>query len=343
MAKNKYLFDFSSSFIGGGLKRLSEYSNYFNINGGAFFLIHPNSQELIDTYPLNKYLVIRKNKLQQLTNNQKHLIDFFSINSDFDLYYSYGIPILKRYAEVNWMHISNILPFIDDAFPLTFLETTKIKILRKTFQYGVKNADIVSAESQASLKHIKSKKLFLSENGSDDEIRLFQNAKSHELIRKDIAVVLGTYRYKDLNAAYEIFTMLRLKNRNLKLIIIGDKSPVPLEILGDPNVSLMGLLPRNEVIKYLLNSKYYLSATLVENSYNAASEGIFLSKTSYISDIPPHRELLNNCNFEESKLTSSGRTFLKVKSADLTTQNIKTWEQVISELILHLNENLKSN
>ena len=343
MIKNRYLFDFSSSFIGGGFKRLLEYSKFFNINGGAYFFIHPNSEKIIESFPGNQYMIVKKNTLQKLLNNQYHLDNFFRKNCNFDLFYSYGIPIIKNYARVNWLHVSSILPFMQNRFPLTIPETIKIEFLRKAFKDNIKNADIVSAESNASLGYIKAKKIFLSENGSDDEISLFHDINKKASARKDTAIILGTYKYKALDDAYKIFQLLRLDNHNLKLVVIGDESSVPKKISNDKNVSLTGLLSRDKVIQHLISSKYYLSATLAENSYNAASEGIFLSETSYISDIPPHQELLKNCIFEEFVLPDSGRIFYKVKAINLTTNNIKTWNQVILEFISYFKENLKSN
>ena len=37
-----FLFNFSSSASGGGLKRLLAYSDWFNNNGGAQFIVHSN-------------------------------------------------------------------------------------------------------------------------------------------------------------------------------------------------------------------------------------------------------------------------------------------------------------
>ena len=99
MPDNKYVFDFSSSHLGGGRKRLFEYSKYFNEHGGAFFIINSKSKDLIALFPQNSYLAVNKNKFQQLTSNTKYLDNFFKKNSDLDLFYSYGIPIFKKYAK----------------------------------------------------------------------------------------------------------------------------------------------------------------------------------------------------------------------------------------------------
>ena len=46
----KYLFNFSSSYTGGGLKRLYEYAKWFNENGGSYFIIHPKSQKIVEEF-----------------------------------------------------------------------------------------------------------------------------------------------------------------------------------------------------------------------------------------------------------------------------------------------------
>ena len=271
------------------------------------------------------------------------LKNFFNENASFELFYSYGIPIYQKYARVNWLHVSNILPFMKDKFPLTLQEKLKIEILKNTFNSTLKNPDIISAESHASLDQINSKNLFLSENGSDEEIYFFKNRQTATFRRKNTAIIVGTYKYKALNDAYKIFQKLQLENSNLKLIIIGNKSPIPKALTNDSSVILAGLLSRDEVAEHLISSKFYLSATLVENSYNAASEGVFLSQTSIISDILPHRELLKYCNVKEYILPESKRVFLKVQNTDLKISNIKSWDQVISELVSKLQEVLRLN
>ena len=60
---------------------------------------------------------------------------------------------------------------------------------------------------------------------------------------------------------------------------------------------------KNSVIKSIASSEFYISCH-IENSFNAASEGIFLSSNSLIQIIGPHKELLMN----ENKNTSASIT-----------------------------------
>jgi hypothetical protein len=46
----------------------------------------------------------------------------------------------------------------------------------------------------------------------------------------------------------------------------------------------------------LRRPRIYMSATHIENSYNAAAEGAFLAQETLTPDIPPHREVLQGEN-----------------------------------------------
>ena len=89
---------------------------------------------------------------------------------------------------------------------------------------------------------------------------------------------------------------------------------------------------------FLKKTKYYISTTLVENSFNAASEGIFFADESYISNIGPHRELLENEAFEKVTIPNISDSVMRVKSVDLVGRNIKSWDHIICELINKVNE-----
>jgi hypothetical protein len=100
----------------------------------------------------------------------------------------------------------------------------------------------------------------------------------------------------------------------------------------------MGLLKRSEVIDCLRESKYYISMTFIENSYNAASEGIFLADESYISDIGPHQELLDGIKFTRTYFPGLGRSILHVARHELSGHNLKSWNNVTSEMILRFKQ-----
>lgn len=336
MITNNFLFNFAVSYSGGGYKRLYAYAKWFNENGGAYFIIHPSSKSLVTEFANNHFFVVHQSKLQRLFRDCDYLKEVVSEIGRPDVYYSYGIPIYYKLGRLNWFHLSNVLPLTSKGIALPIFDKLKLGYLGRRINANFKNTDVVSAESSYSLSLIKSKrpsKFLVSVNGSDDEIEFYHTAE--KVKNKKIAVVLGTYRYKALEDSYTVFEMLRAKDNQLKLMIIGDDKKVPKNLHMNPNVILMGSLPRDKVVDYLRQSEFYISTTSIENSYNAASEGIFFAKESYISDIPPHRELVNGLDFEEVRIPNLNKTLLHLKKEEISPVNLKTWDNVITEMVEH--------
>jgi hypothetical protein len=98
-------------------------------------------------------------------------------------------------------------------------------------------------------------------------------------------------------------------------------------------VVIRGRLERPAVMEALRRSRYYISATHVENSYNAAAEGAFLANESFISDIPPHRELLQGESFEPVRFAGLNRPFLHLHRERLKGANLKSWHTIITQMI----------
>lgn len=332
---NKYLLNFSVSRSGGGYKRLFEYARAMNNRGGAHFIIHPDSRSLIDQFPNNKYYVVRQSKIKRVFNDFGYLNQIIDVCGYPDFYYSYGIPIISRIAKVNWFHLSNVLPLCPGGMPMALIDLLKMRLLGPKIKRGFKNADVISAESEYSLGLVDGRwksKLFLSVNGSDDEIH-FLNSLSPR-IKKDIAVVMGTYRHKAIQDSYHIFKVLK-KNRsvNLKLLLAGDSTRIPRAIKLDPDVIVLGYLERVELMSILNTAKFYISTTRIENSYNAASEGIFLAEESYISDIQPHLELLLGEVYGFSDMPGLSRRIAHVERRRLKGINLKKWDEVVDEMV----------
>tara|TARA_B100000795_G_C22470411_1_gene312774 strand:- start:249 stop:566 length:318 start_codon:yes stop_codon:yes gene_type:complete len=85
---------------------------------------------------------------------------------------------------------------------------------------------------------------------------------------------------------------LQTKNSKLRLVVVGNDAMVPDKIKNDQRVDMMGELKHSEVVSLLSSARFYINTSKVENSWNAISEGIFLAIESYISNIPPHLELI---------------------------------------------------
>lgn len=336
MAKNNFLFNFSASYSGGGYKRLYAFAEWFDKCGGAYFLINSKCHSLINQFQNNNFIVISQSKLQRLFMDCVYLDQIKRKIGRLALYYSYGIPIYYKVGEINWFHISNVLPLQFHNVSLSFYDQAKFTYLGRRIKNNYKNADVISAESDFSLGLIDKtqySKIFLSVNGSDDEF-LYQSTTQNN--KDDIATVVGTYSYKALDDAFRVFEMLKDKNDCKNMVIIGLEKDIPNNIRKDKNVITKGSLPRNKVIEILQTSKAYISTTYIENSYNAASEGVFLANDSFISDICPHRQLLMGLTYKQIAIPKMNRSILHVKKEDMSTINIKKWDTVITEMLHHI-------
>ena len=332
--EHRCLFNFAASYSDGGYKRLHAYARWFDGHGGAWFAIHPRCSGLMTEFPRNRYFVVASTRLARLYDDWRYLRPLTAAIGQPDLYYAYGIPLYRRVGRVNWFHLSNVLTLNTAGLPVAPLDRLKFHILGRRIRRGLPLADVISAESSHSLGLLAAggtAHQCVSVNGSDDELGYMSDPGM--AVRGDIATVLGTYRYKAPQESWQVFRMLKARNPNLKLMIIGNATALPAPLRRDADVIVRGNLGRSEVVDCLLRSKYYLSATHVENSYNAASEGIFLADESYISDIGPHRELISGSRFERLSLPGVSVPLLHVKRADLSSAGLKAWNTVIADML----------
>lgn len=333
-----FLFNFSSSYSGGGLKRLLAYSSWFNEHGGAAFIVNDRLYGIERQFSINKYFYLRRSRISLAINYSRQLNNIIATVGGIDLYYSYGIPLPYKAGRVNWFHLSNVLPLTKEEVPLPLKRHLEMRLLGFQVNSCLKHADVISAESNTSIElfeSIFSQKLFISVNGSDDEIDFYENGIEYSVNRdaEDFAVAVGTYYYKCIDDVYKVYSHLLKSNPSLRLIIIGDREYIPPYILKDSRVVTKGVLSQPEVCELIRRSRYYITSTVIENSYNAASEGAFLASESFISDIGPHREMLKGVNVERLDNLGTRVAVLHIKSADLHPKNLKSWDQVIGEMI----------
>jgi hypothetical protein len=337
--EHRFLLNFAASYSTGGYKRLHEYARWFNEHGGSWFAIHPRCAGLAHTFPNNRYFVIRQSRVRRLFDDCGYLTEIAREIGQPALYYSYGIPLYRRFGKVNWFHLSNVLPFRAAGVPLSGLARLKADLLGRRIRAGFGNADVISAESNCSLAMINSgypEKMLVSVNGSDDEI--VQLEAKGTALKENVATVVGTTAYKALEDSHRVFEVLKSTNAQLQLKLIGNPKWIPRALRAKDGVIACGVLARPEVMDCLRKSRYYISTTCIENSYNAASEGIFLADESYVSDIGPHMELLTNEKFERVAVPGVGRTMLKVRRDSLRGLNLKSWDTVIGEMIARYRE-----
>ena len=334
-----FLFNFAASYSGGGYKRLRAFASWFNSNGGAFFAIHPKCTHLIDEFPRNRFFVIRRSHWRRLCDDWSYLTDIGSTIGQPELYYSYGIPLYRRFGEINWSHVQNALIVRSHNVPLSVPLWLKLRLLAGRFRRGFYMADVISAESRytASLLEIEGfPNAFVSSNGGDDELASLHSAAAAP--RENLATVVGTIRYKALDESLRVFEWLQRTHTGLKLAVIGEPRHIPKSLVRHPAVIVRGILPRAEVLECLRRSRFYISTSHVENFSNAASEGAFLAEESFISDIPPHGELLASEQVERVGIPGLSRGLLHVRRSNLKGLNLKSWSSVVVEMIARVRE-----
>lgn len=342
-----FLFNFSASYSGGGLKRLMAYSRWFNEHGGASFLVNYRLDGIDKQFPLNQYFFMQQSSFSRAINYSSQLNKLITGFGAIDLYYSYGIPLPGKVSRLNWFHLSNVLPLTKERLHLPLKRHIEMQLLGFLINRCLKYADVISAESDTSIGLFDkrfSQKLLVSVNGSDDEISVCKNKQTDGVNRdiENIATTVGTYYYKCIDDVYKIYSHLLKSNPGLQLIIVGDREYIPSYVLEDKRVVAKGVLPQSAVCDLLKCSKYHITSTVIENSYNAASEGAFLAEESFISDIGPHRELLHGVNFARFADLGTRVPYLHVKSNNLDWRNLKSWDQVVVEMV-NLVNNKKSN
>ena len=330
---NNFLFNFSSSYSGGGLKRLTAYLKWFSNNGGAHFIVNKRLKNFLLDNKKNTLYYIDSSKIQRALNNQNYLIDIVrQVGIDIDLYYSYGIPVPYKVGKVNWFHLSNVLPLMETSeYKLPFLRSIELKWLGALIKRSYKNAKFLSAESNYSLSLFPSSphhRLVISPNGSNEEIEMFERSLAHKT--NDIAVVIGTYFYKDLNSSYNIFLKLKAKNPKLRLIIIGDSMMIPNKIKNEHYVDALGVIPHSKVVTLLSSSRFYINTSKVENSWNSASEGILLARESFISGIKPHLELVDIIAHDKYIFDNG---IIHVENKNVTSKGLLNWSNIILDMI----------
>ena len=334
MPAHNYLFNFAASFSSGGYKRLHEYARWFDAAGGASFIIHPRCEHLRGEFSRNRYFIVRQGVLRRLFDDCGYLRAIEGAGGSPDFYYSYGIPLYHRVGRIGWFHLSNVLPMMPWSAPMSLTDRCKFALLGRRMRAGYRFADVISVESSSSIDAIGSvdaARAFVSVNGSDHELAVIAGRRAAPA--DPVATVVGTYRYKALGDSLRVFEMLRAANPGLELHVFGNPDWVKDEVRDAAGVRIRGTVPRGELIETLQRSRFYISTTLIENSYNAASEGVFCAEQSYVSDIGPHRELLAGMPVERVNVPGVAAALLHLRRADLDAARLKTWDEVIRDML----------
>ena len=321
--KPVWLFNFSSSSNGGGFNRTRETVKWFDNNFGAYFIINDKiKDEIIIHNKINKYFFISENKIKRLLMDGYYLPKIIDEIGKPDIYFSYGIPVFKDIARINWFHISNALSLKTKNISINFVKRIQMWILKKRIIKSMKYTHIATGESEFSINLLKDKnnekhiKCFYDVLPNGYDISLVKNVlnKKRELSYK-YGITIGTFKYKKIKVALKLFHEIKKTNNLKKMIVVGSFDHIPKSVVDDKFVEIKSNVSTKELLNLLYNAEYYISASQIENSSIAAFEALILSKNLVISNIPSHEEMLRN--FETKKI------FLENSSTEFIVLDIK--------------------
>jgi len=345
-----WLFNFSSSWVGGGLIRTIETVKWFDNNIGGYFIINNRIKNEISKHNKNnKYFFVSDNKVKRLVSDGYYIPKIISEIGRPDIYFSYGIPVFKDIGKINWFHVSNALALKTYNISLPLKTRIQMLILKKRIINSVKYTHIATGESEFSvnlLKEVISKRNFkchfdVLPNGYDiSNINEIVN-KKREVLTK-YAVTIGTYKYKKIKVALKLFHQIKGSNNLKKFIIVGSITNLPRSVIKDEFVEIKPNLSRKGILNLLYNAEYYISASQIENSSNAALEGLLLSKKIILSNIPSHNEMLRNFKTKKIILNNSEFEFNTFENINNKIDAI-SWVEVSKKLFDIINDFNKSS
>jgi glycosyltransferase involved in cell wall biosynthesis len=322
------IFDFSASPVGGGLRRLLAYADYFATGGErVLFLVHPQTEGHIAAKNVS-YQIVRRTPLARLLFDQRHLSQYVGRSRWF---FSYGIPIYDKVGDHNWLHASNALPFQLVGITMDIKTLVRNLLLRARFAACADNCSVVSGESEFVLDIYRKttgwcRCFTLLRNGMD----AFDSGSSGTRLPQAIAV--GTSGYKRLDRTCAVLERMQATRPLEKLLIVGDRDSVPPSARGKPYLACLGALPHQQVLQHMRQSQVFISTSEIENSSNAVLEALALCETVVVSDIPSHRELVGSDAAQP--LVVDGLRYLQVDAGacplDLSQYS---WKRTISHML----------
>lgn len=323
------LFDFSSSPVGGGLRRLQAYAEYFSTSPlKTHFFVHEEAKNRDVIQRLVPTSLVRKTEISKLTLNKKYLASFRGRSK---WVFSYGIPIKENFAEKSWLHISNALPFVVLDVTLGVDLFFKMFILRQQFKRNTQSINVVSAESNFTLNEYQkltgvAADCCLLRNGIDSAKINF-----NKFDKEPVAIAIGTYSYKRLDLTYRLFRYLKKDLKLDKLLVVGESKNIPKFIKNANDVEIQNYLTEDDLRSRLEKATYFISTSEVENSSFAVQEGLQLTKKAILSDIPSHREMLKE-DFSGA-LKCNDLDILMVNYADVSLDMMPNWATEIEVML----------
>ncbi len=339
-----WLFNFSSSWTGGGLIRTIETVKWFDNNLGAYFIINDRIKNEISNYNKNnKYFFVSDNKTMRLLSDGYYIPKIIDEIGRPDVYFSYGIPVFKDIGKINWFHVSNALALKTNKTSLPLKTLIQMLILKKRIIKSMQHTHIATGESKFSvnlLEELASKKNIkchydVLPNGYDiTHIKKIVSRKREALYK--YAVTVGTYKYKKIKVALKLFHQIKDANNLKKFIIVGPTKHLPRSVVKDEYVETKPHLIREDLLNLLYNAEFYISASQIENSSNAVLEALLLCNKIILSNIPSHNEMLRNVKTKKLILNNSDMDFNAFENINKQIDAI-SWFEVSKKLFDILN------
>ena len=218
-------------------------------------------------------------------------------------------------------------------------------ILKKRILESIKFTDIATGESEFSVNLLKGEVIKRNlkcyydvlPNGYDISLIKDVLSENREILTK-YAITIGTYKYKKIKIALKLFHQIRESNDLEKFIIVGPINNLPKSILKDKFVEVQPNLPREDLFNLLYNAEYYISASQIENSSNAALEALLLSKNIILSNIPSHNEMIKNFKTKKIILNNYEFDFIALKNINKSMIDAVSWIDVSKKLFDIIND-----
>ncbi len=319
------VFDFSSSPVGGGLRRLEAYAAYFVRSPlRTCFLVHPKVHRRVAAVGVDAKAISR-GALSKACASTAYLRSF---EGDCEWFFSYGIPVHRRVGILNWFHVSNVLPFALSAATVDLRLLLKMKTLLLQCAHAAANCDVVSGESRFTLARYRascgdSSRSVLLANGLAEGIWTDPDA----VPRAPRAVTVGTESYKRLDRVIEVYDSLRERYGLEALEVVGSATALGGRARSRPDIVCTGFLDDRSYFDRLARARVLISASEVENSSVAVLEGLALCEYVVLSDIPSHRELVERVGFETTTVGHRGYLISHPKGG---ASALPTWHDVIA-------------
>jgi len=324
------IFDFSASPVGGGLKRLVEYIKYFEqSNYKVLFLAHPATRGILEEFHDVEINYIKRPACRRIFDDASFVKRY---RGKANCFFSYGIPIYHKMSDLDWLHISNALPFAYKDCTVNFLARIKNHLLFDKFKQNSTMPAVVSAESYFSLdlystKCMPPKESFILRNGVDS----FIGPAGAKPVKESVMLCVGVEGYKRIRMVFREFKRLKSRLNLERLVIVGNPKKVDTDIISDPDVIATGYIQNEKLTSLYLTSKYFISASEIENSSVAVIEALKSGAICFLSKIPSHLEMFDTCKLDLAD-KDAGDGFFIVDMSKVKEEQIQTWKQVIESM-----------